>query len=52
MRTVLRTRMGRRPTVSQRIPEADEAKSWTEPVATAARWGLKEPKLTWKMGTA
>ena len=44
--------MGRRPTVSQRMPDADEARSWTEPVATAARWGLKEPKLTWKMGTA
>ena len=52
MRTVLRTRMGRRPTVSLRMPEADEAKSCTEPVATAARCGLKEPKLTWKIGTA
>jgi hypothetical protein len=52
MRTVLRIRRGRRPTVSLRMPEAEEANSWTEPVTTAARCGLKEPKLDWKMGTA
>ena len=52
MRTVLRIRMGRRPTVSLRMPDAAAATSCTEPVATAARCGLNEPKLTWKMGTA